>query len=85
VLSPEQRERYVRFAAAQEGLPAQRGQVYVAGDKGPPQPVDLVLGISDGTFTEVVSGDLGAGQPVIIGVELNGSKASGRPARRFAF
>jgi HlyD family secretion protein len=85
VLSPEQRERYVRFAAAQEGLPAQRGQVYVAGDKGPPQPVELVLGISDGTFTEVLSGDLGAGQPVIIGVELNGSKTSGRPAKRFAF
>jgi len=85
LLSPEQREKYVRFAAAQEGLSPQRGKVYVVGEKGKPQPLDLVLGISDGTFTEVVSGDLNTGQPVIIGVNLTNSKTPGRAAKRFAF
>jgi len=85
VLSVEQRERYVRFAAAQEGTAGQRGRVYVADKEGRPQPVDLVLGISDGTFTEVVGGELSPGQPVIVGVEVNASKTAGRPAKRFAF
>jgi HlyD family secretion protein len=84
LLSPEQRERYVRAADVQEGVSAQRGRVYVIGERGKPQPVDLVLGISDGTFTEVVSGDLNTGQQVITGVHLNASKTSGRAAKRFA-
>ena len=82
LLSPEQREKYVRFAAAQEGGAPLRGKVYVAAEKDKPQPVDLVLGISDGTFTEVVSGDLNTGQQVIIGVNLTASR---RAAKRFAF
>ena len=82
LLSPEQREKYVRFAAAQEGGAPLRGKVYPAAEKDKPQPVDLVLGISDGTFTEVVSGDLNTGQEVIIGVNLTASK---RATKRFAF
>ena len=82
LLAPEQREKYVRFAAAQEGGAPPRGKVYVAAEKDKPQPVELVLGISDGTFTEVVSGDLDTGQEVIIGVNLTASK---RAAKRFAF
>jgi HlyD family secretion protein len=85
LLSSEQREKYIRFAAAQEGVSPIRGKVYVAGEKDKPQPVDLVLGISDGTFTEVVSGDLNTGQQVVIGVSLTASKTSGRAAKRFAF
>lgn len=85
LLAPEQREKYVRFAAAQEGVAPLRGKVYVAGEKAKPQPVDLVLGISDGTFTEVVSGDLNTGQEVIIGVNTTASKTAGRTAKRFAF
>ncbi|HEX5681897.1 MAG TPA: HlyD family efflux transporter periplasmic adaptor subunit [Desulfobacterales bacterium] len=82
LLSLEQREKYVRFAAAQEGGAPLRGKVYVAAEKDKPQPVDLILGISDGTFTEVVSGDLDTGQQVIIGVNPTSSK---RAAKRFAF
>jgi len=85
LLSSEQREKYVRSAAAQENVSALRGKVYVAGENGKPRPIDLVLGISDGTFTEVVSGDLNTGQQVIIGVNLTNSKTSGRAAKRFAF
>jgi HlyD family secretion protein len=85
LLSPEQREQFIRFAAAQEGVSTPRGKVYVIGEKGQPHPVDLVLGISDGTFTEVLSGELRIGQPVITGVNMTPSKTSGRAAKRFAF
>jgi len=69
----------------QESASPLRGRVYVAGEKGQPQPVDLVLGIGDGTFTEVVSGALDAGQRVVTGVNPPGSKTPGRAAKRFAF
>jgi HlyD family secretion protein len=63
----------------------QRGKVYVNGENGKPRPIELVLGISDGTFTEVVSGDLSSGQQVIVGINPGASKTSGRAAKRFAF
>jgi HlyD family secretion protein len=85
LLGPDQREKYLRFAAAQEGATPPRGKVYVAGEKGKPQPIDLVLGISDGTFTEVVSGDLDVGRQVIIGVNPTSSKVSSKAAKRFGF
>jgi HlyD family secretion protein len=84
LLSPEQREKYVHFAA-QEGVSALRGKAYLVGEKSQPLPIELILGISDGTFTEVLSGDLNAGQQVIIGVNLSASKTSGRAAKRFTF
>ena len=47
------------------GLP---GQVWVVGADGQPKPVALVLGISDGTFTELVEGALTDHQQVIVGL-----------------
>jgi HlyD family secretion protein len=41
--------------------------VWVPGSDGKPQPLPVQLGISDGTWTEVRSGDLKEGQPVIAG------------------
>jgi HlyD family secretion protein len=46
------------------GLP---GQVWVVGGKHQPRAVPLLLGISDGTFTEVLSGDVAKDQRVIVG------------------
>jgi len=72
ILTPEQRAKY-------EALP-ERGNVRAAGDAGTsgrawivdgdgkPKAVSLVLGISDGTATEVVRGDLNEGQEVITGI-----------------
>ena len=39
--------------------------VFVLNSQGLPEPKELVTGITDGSFTEVVSGDLKAGDPVI--------------------
>ena len=45
-----------------------RGRVWVLDPEGKPSPVDVIAGISDGSFTEIVRGDLKPGQKVIVGV-----------------
>jgi HlyD family secretion protein len=59
------------------------------GDKGEPKPVEIRTGITDGRNTQVVSGDLKAGDTVIVGLATAkaGAKASpmggpGGPGRR---
>ncbi|MGZ6163806.1 MAG: hypothetical protein ACXWLS_10780, partial [Myxococcaceae bacterium] len=54
---------------------------------GKPVPVQVTVGVSDGTFTEVVSGSLQAGDAVLTGVESAGRAATpasppGGPVRR---
>jgi len=52
--------------------------VYVKGADGQPQPVQVTTGDSNGTMTEVLSGDLKPGQQVITGqLAGNGDKAGG--------
>src|SRR5881409_3345584 len=51
------------------------GRVWILGPDGKPAPVRLALGLSDGSFTEVLRGDLKEGQEVIVG--LAGSVGGG--------
>ena len=53
------------------------GRVFVLGPDGKPTPVNVALGISDGTSTEVLRGGLREGQEVVVGAAAGGS---GRPA-----
>ena len=54
--------------------------VWVPAADGKPQPVAVQLGISDGTWTEVKSGNLKEGQPVILGaMSKDASAASASP------
>jgi HlyD family secretion protein len=85
LLSPEQRERFARLSPTRTANPTSRGRVYVAAEDGRPLAVDIVLGLSDGAFTEVVSGNLKAGQTVVIGTNPAGQKPSARPPTRFGF
>jgi len=85
LLSAEQQEKFRRLSAAHESNPTTRGRVYVLNENGQPAAVDIVLGLSDGTFTEVVSGNLRAGQEVIIGTQPAGQKPSSRTPTRFGF
>jgi len=69
-LDPERRAKYAEIRLAQSGgatATAATGRVFVIGGDGKPKSVDLRLGIGDGQFTELLSGDLKAGQDVIIG------------------
>jgi HlyD family secretion protein len=49
------------------------GRVWVLGRDGRPVAVPVALGITDGTFTEIVRGDLAGGQAVLIGLEAGPS------------
>ena len=68
ILTPEQLPRYQEMRAAQRSVTAAvTGRVWVLGADGQPQPVAVRLGVGDGTVTEIVSGELKAGQEVIVG------------------
>jgi HlyD family secretion protein len=56
-----------------------RGQVWVLTAEGRPEPRELVLGIADDTSTEVLSGDLNAGQEVITGLLTAAPRPSAAP------
>ncbi|MFH1487496.1 MAG: efflux RND transporter periplasmic adaptor subunit [Pseudomonadota bacterium] len=88
LLNPEQREKYRLLMASRSGESNTRGRVWTLAKDGTPTPVDLVLGISDGIFTEVVRGDLSVGQEVVIGVRQTARKsppAAGGGGGRFGF
>ena len=77
VLRAEQKPAYERLLRELgAGSTAATGRVWRPAG-GAPQPVDLRLGLSDGTSTEVLGGDLAEGAEVIVGLapgsERNGS------------
>jgi HlyD family secretion protein len=81
ILTPEQRARYDEFAGASGGGSDPRsgapGRVWVLdGDK--LKPVALTLGISDGSATEILRGELKEGQEIVVGVA--GAAGATRPA-----
>ena len=79
VLTDKQRAVYakLRRRRAQRGS----GQVWVLGGDGKPKMVRLRIGITDGAATEVVRGQLKAGQNVIVGVFRNPAGGSARRRR----
>jgi HlyD family secretion protein len=85
MLTPEQRVKYRQFVEGRAANQVTRGRVWVMGENGTPTPVDIMLGISDGSFTEVVQGELEADQQVIIGVSRPEKKSKGTGRRRFGF
>jgi len=54
-----------------------RGRVWVLDTTGKPTAVPIQLGISDGTYTEVTSGDLAEQQQVLVGLGGDRAPASG--------
>jgi HlyD family secretion protein len=60
-----------------QGEKERPGKVWVLSQQGKPIPVSIVLGITDGTFSEVVAGDLREGMEVIV-EETSGKKGQGQ-------
>jgi len=78
ILTPEQRTRYDQdMADARAGRQAISGRVVILGPDAKPVPVTVRLGITDGSFTEVLSSDLKEGQEVLVGSA--DSRSPGRP------
>ena len=71
ILTPEQRARYGELSG-QLGGDGNVGRAWVIGRTGRPTPAVLLLGITDGSATEVLSGDVKEGMEVLIGLR-NGS------------
>lgn len=85
-LTPEQRTAFAEIRArfsAERGAATQPGRVFVVDSDGKPKAVPLRLGVSDGAFTEVVSGELDAGREVIVGGGPSGAPAASRGFRMF--
>ena len=79
ILTPAQQTKYEEFSGGEGGRGATAGRVWVIGPDGKPKAVAVRLGITDGTSTEVVSGDLDEGQEIIAGA-LGGANQPNRPS-----
>jgi HlyD family secretion protein len=66
--NPGRTEKAQQVSEGRETGPASKGRVWVVGREGKPIPLDVMTGISDGRFTEVVGGEVNAGQEVITGI-----------------
>ena len=84
MLTPEQRDKFSQLDAARASNPLMQARVWVLRPDGQPSPVDILAGISDGSFTEVVRGDLRPRQEVIIGTAQSSRRSSGG-GKRFGF
>jgi HlyD family secretion protein len=68
-----------QFARATEPvLPGQTRRVWVLGADGKPQPRRIKVGLSDGSATEVVEGDLRDGDVIVTGQNVTASSSSSR-------
>lgn len=89
ILNPEQQARYAQIVAELAGRGGQtmtRGRVWVLGADGKPRPIDVRVGLTDGTATEVASDELREGMEVIVGQQTSGAAApapKGAPPRLF--
>ena len=85
VLTPDQRSKYDEMrGAAGDGGP-RRATIYVLGPGAEPKAVRVMVGITDGTNTELVSGEIKDGEQVIVGAGGSGQTHSAprSPGRRF--
>ena len=76
ILDDEQKKKYQEIATEQAGRAPTRGRVWISGGEGKPQAVQVRLGLSDGTTTEVIGADLKEGQEVLTGVIGAGQKGA---------
>ena len=89
MLTPEQRKRYDEIMAASQPGSARQvtsGRVWVPGEDGKPKGVSVRTGLTDGTYSELVSGELPEGSQVIVGTQDAGkAKSQPKGGPRFAF
>jgi HlyD family secretion protein len=87
LLTPEQKKRYDEIAseaqAARAGGGGGAGRIWVVGEDDNPKAISVRLGLTDGSMTEIVSGDIKEGSEVIVGQQTaNSAKPSGIPGPR---
>jgi HlyD family secretion protein len=73
-LTEEQKEKMKQMGQSSERTQAKPGRVWVLAADGKPMPVEIMVGITDGTFSEVAKGDLKEGVEVVV-EEISNKKA----------
>ncbi len=68
ILTPEQQARYDQMGGGGRSGSGTPGRIFALGPDGKAKAVAVTLGITDGTATEVLAGDLKEGQEVIVGL-----------------
>jgi HlyD family secretion protein len=84
ILTPEQKKRYDELASESQAARVGgggSGRIWIIGEGDKAKAVEVRLGLTDGSMTEIVSGDLKEGQEVIVGQQA-APKASGMPGPR---
>jgi HlyD family secretion protein len=86
-LVPEQKKRYDEMAGEAQAARATggggSGKVWIVGEDGNPKAISVRLGLTDGSMTEIVSGDIKEDSEVIVGQQTaTGAKPSGIPGPR---
>jgi HlyD family secretion protein len=87
LLTPEQKKRYEEMAgesqAARAGGGGGSGRIWIVGEDGSPKAVNVRLGLTDGSMTEIVSDEVKEGSEVIVGQQTaNTAKPAGMPGPR---
>ncbi len=84
VLTPEQKTKYTTLVSEAAGRTSTRGRIYVLNAEGKPKALNVRLGISDGTSTELLvssnspdAAELTEGAVVVIGTTATGSAGAG--------
>jgi HlyD family secretion protein len=72
-------KQFDRTAAGKPRKPGQTVYMITAGGLGAPRLVEIRGGVTDKRFTQVVSGDIKAGDTVVVGLVTAKAEASGRP------
>jgi HlyD family secretion protein len=73
ILTDEQKQKLKELSESSQAEQRKPGRVWILSSEGKPTPVSIVLGITDGTFSEVISGDLKEGREIIV-EETSGKK-----------
>lgn len=88
-LKPEQKQKYEEIIAESAGraagASASRGRVFVPAADGPPRMVSVRTGLSDGSMTELIGGELKEGDQVLVGATQAGAGAARPSGPRLPF
>lgn len=84
ILDAEQKKKYEQILAETDGRRGgnARGRIYALDEKNQPQAIEVRLGLSDGTATEVISPDVREGMEIITNaVQPQGDASKSRASR----
>ena len=89
ILNPEQRKRYEEMTPGRAGggRVVTSGRIWMLDDSGKPKAVNVRIGLADGSYSELLSGELKEGTPVIVGTQMDakGRAQQTKGGPRFGF